>query len=105
MVLRRILHLHFLNTHALTVGVRAAVMAADGRFVLVRHIDTPGWHFPGNGLVKDEFALDAVQREVEQEVGISLPSMPELHGVYFNKGVSRRDHILLLFARSDAHVP
>ncbi|MDA0961871.1 MAG: NUDIX domain-containing protein [Proteobacteria bacterium] len=99
------LHLYFLLTRPLTIGVRAAIRMRDGKFVLVRHTYTPGWHFPGGGLAKNEVAREALLREVEQELGIQIRSELALLGLYFNRAVSKRDHVLLFHCRYDGDLP
>lgn len=48
----RTLHTYFLMRRGLTIGVRAIVRSNDGKFLLVRHIYTPGCYFPGGELKK-----------------------------------------------------
>jgi ADP-ribose pyrophosphatase YjhB (NUDIX family) len=101
----RLLHLSFLVTRPLTIGVRAAIRMRDDKFVLVRHTYTPGWHFPGGGLARNEVAREALLRETEQELGIRMITEPTLFGVYFNRAVSKRDHVLLFQCRYDGDLP
>ena len=91
----RALHTYFLLTRGLTLGVRAVVRSEDGKFLLVRHTYTPGWHFPGGGVEKNESAESALVKELKQETGLSLADKPVLHGVFYNSGVSKRDHVLV----------
>lgn len=90
-----VLHAYFLATRGLTLGVRAIVRSDDGRFLLVRHTYTPGWHFPGGGVEKGETAIAALAGELLQETGLRLDGTPVLHGVYYNDDVSARDHVLV----------
>lgn len=101
----RLLHLSFLVTRPLTIGVRAAIRMRDDKFVLVRHTYTPGWHFPGGGLGRNEVAKEALLRETEQELGIRIVAEPTLFGVYSNRAVSKRDHVLLFLCRYDGDLP
>jgi 8-oxo-dGTP pyrophosphatase MutT (NUDIX family) len=94
-LLSRALHLYFLMTRGLTLGVRAIVRSEDGRFLLVRHTYTPGWHFPGGGVEKGETTLAAVEKELRQETGLRLEGRPVLLGIFYNDGVSKRDHVLV----------
>lgn len=91
----RMLHIYFLIARPLTIGVRGAIRLEDGRVVLVRHSYTPRWHFPGGGLEKREIAKEALVREIEQEIGITIDEEPQLFGVYWNRVISNRDHVLL----------
>ena len=43
--------------------------------------------------------LSALTRELLEEGNIRLGSTPELHGIFFNKRISRRDHVALYIVR------
>ncbi len=88
------LHLFWRMRRGMTLGVRAMVLDEGGRVFLVRHTYTPGWHFPGGGVEPGETAIDAMARELREEAGIELAGEPELHGFFFNGGVSQRDHVV-----------
>lgn len=90
----RMLHTYFLMRRGLTIGVRAIVRSEDGKFLLVRHTYTPGWHFPGGGVEKGETIERALSNELRQETGLRLVGKPRLHGVFYNRCVSKRDHVL-----------
>lgn len=89
----RMFHLWFLLSRPMTLGVRAVVIDNDDRVLLVRHTYVKGWHFPGGGVDAGENCTDAVLRELEEETGLSATELPRLFGLYFNRKVTRRDHI------------
>jgi 8-oxo-dGTP pyrophosphatase MutT (NUDIX family) len=89
------LHSYFHMRRGLTLGVRAIVRSEDGKFLLLRHTYTPGWHFPGGGVEKGETAVAALESELLQETGLRLEGTPAFHGVFHNNGVSKRDHVLV----------
>ena len=91
----RLLHSYFLIARGLTLGVRAVVRSESGDILLVRHTYTPGWHFPGGGVETGESCIDALKNELRQEAGLELAGEPTFLGLYFNKGISKRDHVLL----------
>lgn len=97
----RALHIYFLITRGLTLGVRAIVRAKDGKFLLVRHTYTSGWHFPGGGVEKGDTMVSALAIELLQETGLRLQGKPVLHGVFYNNGVSHRDHVLAYICNVD----
>jgi 8-oxo-dGTP pyrophosphatase MutT (NUDIX family) len=101
----RMLHGYFLMSRGLTLGVRAIVRAPDGKFLLVRHTYTPGWHFPGGGVEKGETIVAALSKELLQETGLQLSSTPRLHGVFHNGHVSKRDHVLVYLCDAEGQVP
>lgn len=103
---RRLLHLAWRVTRGMTLGVRGIVRDADENVLLVRHTYTPGWHLPGGGVEPGETPLDALARELDEEAGVALTAAPRLHGAFFNRAVSNRDHVLVYlvegFTRDDS---
>jgi 8-oxo-dGTP pyrophosphatase MutT (NUDIX family) len=97
--LRRALHLYFRLTRAMTLGVRAVVLDDQGRVFLVRHTYWPGWHLPGGGVDVGETLNDALAKELREEACIRLTGPAALHGVFFNRTVSRRDHVVVFVVR------
>jgi ADP-ribose pyrophosphatase YjhB (NUDIX family) len=91
--LRRLFHLYWRFARGMTLGVRAVVVDGEGRVFLVRHGYVSGWHLPGGGVEVGETFLDALRRELAEEGRIELLGEPRLHGVFFNRHVSRRDHV------------
>ena len=96
----RLLHLWFLASRGITLGVRAAVIDAKGRVLLVRHTYVAGWHLPGGGVELGETALVALERELAEEGNVALAGPPRLHGVFLNRQSSRRDHVLIYEVRA-----
>jgi ADP-ribose pyrophosphatase YjhB (NUDIX family) len=99
-LLRRAMHAWFLASRGLTLGVRGAVMDGDDRVLLVRHTYVPGWQMPGGGVEIGEDAVSALTRELAEEAEVELASTPQLHGVFLNRHVSRRDHVLVYVVRN-----
>jgi ADP-ribose pyrophosphatase YjhB (NUDIX family) len=98
-VMRRIMHFYWRFSRAATLGTRAMVIDGAGRIFLVKHSYIGGWHLPGGGVETGETLLEALARELAEEGNIRLDAMPQLYGVYFNKRVSRRDHVALFIVR------
>lgn len=86
-------------TRGLTMGVQCCLIDEDGKVVLVRHGYRPGWHFPGGGVERGETARVALERELEEEVGVALHAPPDLFSVYGNFKHFRGDHIVLFVSR------
>lgn len=90
---------YFRMKRGMTLGVRAAVFDAEDRVFLVRHTYVPGWYLPGGGIETGETALEALARELDEEGHIRVEGVPELRGLYWNKEVSRRDHVAFFVVR------
>jgi ADP-ribose pyrophosphatase YjhB (NUDIX family) len=99
-VTRRVLHFYWRFSRGLTLGVRAVVIDGSGRVFLIVHSYVPGWHLPGGGVEIGETAAMALARELREEGNIELVEQPTLFGVYFNRRISRRDHVALYVVRA-----
>jgi ADP-ribose pyrophosphatase YjhB (NUDIX family) len=54
------------------VGAMCVVRRQDGAVLLLRNSYRPGWGLPGGMLRRGEEAIDAVTREVREEVGLTV---------------------------------
>ena len=77
-----------------TVGTRALVIK-DQQILLVTHTYMPGWCSIGGGVDKGESPINAIKRELREEVGIKLNSAPRLFNVYYNNFQKRDDYVVL----------
>jgi 8-oxo-dGTP pyrophosphatase MutT (NUDIX family) len=83
----------------MTLGVRVAAFDEKGRIFLIRHSYVPGWYLPGGGVERGETVEAAMTRELMEEGGIAPGDAPELFGVYLNRSVSIRDHVVVFVCR------
>jgi 8-oxo-dGTP pyrophosphatase MutT (NUDIX family) len=98
-MLQPMMHLYWRFSRAATLGARALVIDGAGRVFLIKHSYVEGWHLPGGGVETGETLLTALTRELAEEGNIALTAPPRLHGVFFNKRASRRDHVALFVVR------
>jgi ADP-ribose pyrophosphatase YjhB (NUDIX family) len=97
---RKVLHFIWRFTRGLTLGVRAVVIDGDGKVFLVEHSYVAGWHLPGGGVEAGETLRTALARELREEGNIEVLEPPPLFAVYFNRRISRRDHVALYVVRA-----
>ena len=99
-LIRRLLHFYWRFSRAATLGARAMV------------IDGSGPHLPGPALLCGGLAISraagwkrarrsscALARELAEEGNIVMTAPPLLHGLFFNKRASRRDHVAFYIVR------
>ncbi len=98
-VIQPLLHVFWRWKRPMTLGAFAMVIDGHDRVFLVKHSYLEGWHLPGGGVETGETVLGALARELVEEGNIKLTGTPTLHGVYFNKRISRRDHVALYIVR------
>jgi 8-oxo-dGTP pyrophosphatase MutT (NUDIX family) len=98
-LLRRLFHFYWRVARGMTLGVRGVVLNSDNKVFLVKHSYVAGWHLPGGGVEVGETFMEALMRELAEEGRIVPSGKPELHGLFFNSHVSRRDHVAVYVVR------
>ena len=97
--IRRVLHFYWRFARGMTFGVRAVVLDEANCVFLVKHSYVSGWHLPGGGVEVGETAVQSLARELVEEGNIVIEGTPKLHGIFFNRRVSRRDHVAVYVVR------
>jgi len=77
-----------------TMGARALVIQED-QILLVKHTYISGWCTIGGGIDPGESGVQALKRELMEEVGIELFEEPPLLGLYHNPKGKRDDYVVL----------
>ncbi len=98
-LMRRGMHFYWRFSRGATLGARGMVIDGSGRVFLIKHSYVEGWHLPGGGVETGETLLAALARELAEEGNIVMTAPPVLHGVFFNKRASRRDHVAVYIVR------
>jgi len=96
--LRRVYQPLMRLTRGQTLGANCALIDASGRVLLVRHSYAPGWSFPGGGVERGETVMQALRRELAEEVSVELEGEPRLHGVFANFELFPGDHVAFFVA-------
>lgn len=99
-LLRWILHTYWRFSRGMTLGVRGIILDGQNRVCLIRHTYIAGWHLPGGGVETGETALESLGRELAEEACVALSGPPILHGIFLNRKISRRDHIVVYIVRN-----
>lgn len=94
-----LMHFYWRFSRPATLGARGMVIDGKGRIFLIKHSYVDGWHLPGGGVETGETIQEALARELAEEGNIRLTGPPRLHGVFFNRSASRRDHVALFVVR------
>jgi ADP-ribose pyrophosphatase YjhB (NUDIX family) len=84
-------------------GASVIAQDAQGRVLLVRHSYMWGWALPGGGVGRNEPPEAAAIREMQEEVGLSSSTPPELFGLYTRK-VAWFSNVIALYRVRDARI-
>lgn len=99
-LIRRVFHFYSRFARGMTLGVRAVVLDGDNRVFLVKHSYVAGWHLPGGGVETGETFMESLKRELIEEGRIEMTGEPRLHGLFFNRRISLRDHVAVYVVRA-----
>lgn len=80
-----------------TIGARI-LLIQDNKILLVKHSYQDGWYTIGGAVERGESPLEAIHRELEEEVGVKLHEPPKLFSVYYSNLEKRDDYVMLYIA-------
>ena len=81
-----------------TIGVRI-LLIRDNHVLLVKHTYQNGWYTIGGGVETKETPRFAIERELKEEVGVTLNVPPELFAVYYSHHEKRDDYVVFYIGR------
>lgn len=82
-----------------TIGARI-LLIKDHKILLVKHTYQNGWYTVGGAVERGETPLQAIHRELKEEVGVTLKNPPTLFSVYYSK-IEKRDDYIVLYVGND----
>jgi 8-oxo-dGTP pyrophosphatase MutT (NUDIX family) len=80
-----------------TIGARI-LLINDNKILLVKHTYQEGWYTIGGCVEHGESPLNAIHRELKEEVGVTLKNPPTLFSIYYSRQEKRDDYVVLYMA-------
>ncbi len=87
------------------VGIAAAARVPDGRWLLIRRGDTGEWALPGGTLEWGETLAVTLERELDEEAGVTLVERGDVVGVYSRPDRDRRFHAVTIVVAAKVSLP
>ena len=85
------------------LGAHALIVDRSGKVLLARHSYMSGWSLPGGGVKRGEAPLDAIMRELKEEIGEVRADAPELIGI-FSRRAGWATNVIVLYRLTNADV-
>jgi len=83
-----------------TIGVQGIILNDNNQVLLVQHTYQKGWYIPGGGVKAGEAVVDALLRELKEEIGLTVYSEPEFFGIYHNNYKGINDYPIVYVVRN-----
>jgi 8-oxo-dGTP diphosphatase len=87
------------------VGVALAARVPDGRWLLIRRVDTGTWALPGGTLEWGETIRELIPRELLEEAGVRVRAIGKLVGVYSRPDRDSRFHGVTIVVACEVEMP
>ncbi len=87
----------------IALGAHAMLVTPDGKVVLARHSYKSGWSFPGGGVGRGEAPVDALLRELREEIGVVRSDPPLFFGLYTRRS-GWATNVVVLYRLMNAQV-
>lgn len=103
-IARIIFKLYWKIFKPLTLGVRAIVVDSKGYILLVKHRDDHHWYLPGGQVHSKETLLEALERELKEEAGLSFDNLTRtrISGCYSSFKEGKSDHIVVYIVENSS---
>lgn len=88
-----------------TYGAHAVALTPEGKVVLVKLRYAPGWRLPGGGRAAEEPPVDAVLRELREEIGLVSHAEPLPVGDFEEVTDFKRDTASVIIVRDIRYRP
>jgi 8-oxo-dGTP pyrophosphatase MutT (NUDIX family) len=85
------------------LGAHAMLVTPEGKVVLARHSYKSGWSFPGGGVGRAEAPVDALLRELREEIGVVRSDPPLFFGLYTRRS-GWATNVIALYCLTNAEV-
>jgi 8-oxo-dGTP pyrophosphatase MutT (NUDIX family) len=87
-----------------TIGVRI-LLIQDEQVLLVKHSYQSGWYTIGGEVERKETPRFAIERELQEEVGVTLTTPPELFSVYYSFHEKHDNYVMFYIGQTHTRVP
>ena len=89
------------ETHFLGKVAQKAIIVKDGKVLITRDIrDADMWGLPGGRLNVRETPLEGLQREIQEELGVSVAVHEVIHGEQFIHPHKNDPHVFFMYRAS-----
>ena len=92
---RRYLTLRVLYYFGYNTLAARAILVKNNKILLIKHSYIPEWHMVGGSIDKGETPVQALKRELLEELNIECLQEPKIFGVYYNNNKNGNDYKMI----------